>query len=89
MTDVTQSEILEESEIKAKQYDRSIRMCRKKKPLYCLNENHGSQHRRYSTVILNFFKSNVNLLFATGVYVMLKPEHTMSELNEFVVNMQK
>ena len=75
LSDVTLSQILEECGVTAEQYDNALGCVEKKVSILYKRKPCEVNIGPYNTVILELFKSNMNLQFVTGVYAMLRQRH--------------
>ena len=75
LSDVTLSQILEECGVTTEQYDSALGCVEKKVSILYKRKPREVNIGPYNTVILELFKSNVNLQFVTGVYAMLTQRH--------------
>ena len=88
LSNVTEAEVLELSDVSADEYYNALKYIQVKVSIIYKRKPSEVNTGPYNTVILSLLKSNMNIQFVTGVYAMLtyltsylcKPEHTMSEL---------
>ena len=88
LSHVTHPEILGKCGVTEEQYNSALSCLEKKVSAVYKRKPCEVNIGTYNTVILNLWKSNMNIQFATGVYAMLtyltsylcKLEHTVSEL---------